>query len=235
MAVLGFYIMSNSPIITRLFNHLPESLQETIRSGVKRSELLLLFRFYFGEDNILRKKGWFDSEKRGVPVDGDGDPTPWYTYPMIDFLEERLTDKLRVFEYGGGYSTLWYADRVGNVVGVEDSEKWAEIVTKRLPDNGNVVYQASENDYTGEVLKHDDFDIIVIDGSYRTECVEPSLEALSDEGVIIWDDFEWLEEDEYENIMGRGFSLLPFHGLKSLGANYKCTAIFYRDNNCLEI
>jgi hypothetical protein len=235
MVALKFYIMSDSPVITRLFNRLPEALQETIRDGIKRSEILLLLRFYFGKDNILREKGWFDSEKRGVPVDGDSDPTPWYSYPMIDFLGERLTDKLRVFEYGGGYSTLWYADKVGNVVAVEDSEKWTKIVTRKLPNNGNVVYQASENDYTNEVLKHDDSDIIVIDGSYRTECVEPSLEALSDNGVIIWDDFEWLEESEYENIIDEGFSVLPLHGLKALGANYKCTAIFYRENNCLGI
>jgi protein-L-isoaspartate O-methyltransferase len=130
---------------------------------------------------------------------------------------------------------LWYADRVRCVVAVEDSEKWAEIVTQRLPSNGKVVYQASKNDYVSEVLNHDEFDVIVIDGSYRTDCAKTALEALSDDGVIIWDDFDWLEEDKYEAILSEGFSILPFRGLKALGANYNCTTIFYRENNCLNI
>lgn len=225
----------DTPIVTRLFHLLPKQLQGFIKSGMKRVDFLLLLRFYFGTKNILREKGWFQSERRGVPVDYNGEPTPWYTYPMIDFLEPRLGGTLRVFEYGGGYSTLWYADRVASVVAVEDSKKWAEIVTERLPENGDVIYQPTRDDYTGEVREHEAFDIVVIDGAYRTDCIDPALEALSEEGVIIWDDFEWLDESDYHQLIDEEFSLLPFHGLKALGANYKMTTIFYRDDNCLGI
>jgi hypothetical protein len=226
---------SDTPFVTRLFQQLPGSIQDGIREVLQRSDLLLLLRFYFGADNILREKGWFDSERKAIPVDAEGDPTPWYTYSMIDFLQDRLTDNLRVFEYGGGYSTIWYSKRVDTVVAVDDSEEWVEIVTPKCPRTAKIVYEPSRDGYVSEVLEHSTFDIVVIDGSHRTNCVDPAVEALSDQGVIIWDDFERLDESEYEPLAEAGFSVLPFHGLKALGANYKCTAVFYRDENCLGI
>jgi hypothetical protein len=195
-----------------------------------------LLRFYFGTNNILREKGWFDSERRAIPVDGKGDPTPWYTYSMIDFLQGRLTDELRVFEYGGGYSTVWYADQVDTVIAVDDSKKWTEIVDPKLPENSEIVYRSSQDEYVSHIIEDiTAFDIVVIDGSHRTDCIEPAVEALSDRGIIVWDDFERLDESQFEPLLDAGFSVLPFYGLKALGANYKCTAVFYQDENCLDI
>lgn len=226
---------SNPPFGTRFFHRLPESVQDGIREFLQRSDILLLLRFYFGKENILRKKGWFESERRAAPVDGEGNPTPWYTYSMIDFLKERLTDKLQVFEYGGGYSTIWYADMVETVHAVDDSEEWSEIVTPQLPQNGEIVYRSSKKEYVNQVLEYPECDIIVIDGSHRTECIGPTLQALSNQGVIIWDDFHRLDETEYRLLLEENFSVLRFHGLRALGADYTCTAVFYRDENCLGI
>ncbi|MUV88828.1 hypothetical protein GJ629_02085 [Halapricum sp. CBA1109] len=223
-------------VVTRLFGVFPDRLQRYVWELAERNTLLLWMRVYFTKGTIFKKKGWFESSvSGGVPVDGSGNPTPWYTYSAIDFLDERISRDLRVFEYGGGYSTIWYAQRVEEVIAVEDSKEWTEIVTKRLPRNGEIVYRDSKKEYTGEILNREKFDIVVIDGSYRTDCVESSLKSLSDQGVIIWDDFDWLDEDDYQLLIEDGFSVLPFRGLKAGEASYKCTAIFYRENNCLGI
>lgn len=74
-------------------------------------------------NDYLRTEGWVLSEGAGMPVDDDGAPVPWYTYPCIDFLEARLDPSLSVFEYGSGLSTIWYARRVDEVVGVEHSQE----------------------------------------------------------------------------------------------------------------
>lgn len=227
----------------QLFSLLPEKLQKIISDRViDNSDLLILLsRLYFGS-GTLRKKGWFKSCREGVPIDASGRPLPWYTYSAIDFLEPRLTKNHRVFEYGCGYSTLWFANRVGSVVAVEDSMEWAQIVKGQVPENGSVIYRGGKDNYIREVSKYGLFDIVVIDGSYRTECVEYVVPSLSDEGVIIWDDIEWrTKEDyrqlkpEYEELIEHGFSILPFYGLKPDGGGISGTAIFYRTNNCLGI
>lgn len=68
---------------------------------------------------VLREEGWLRSYREGVPVRRSGEPIPWYTYSAIAFLDERLPGDATVFEFGAGYSTLWYAARCSRVVAVE--------------------------------------------------------------------------------------------------------------------
>jgi hypothetical protein len=52
------------------------------------------------------------------------DRWPWITFPVIDLLKEKLPPQARVFEYGGGGSTLFFLDRVAELVTVEHNEGW---------------------------------------------------------------------------------------------------------------
>lgn len=40
---------------------------------------------------------------------------PWMVFGCIDFLDDWLKPDMRVFEYGSGGSTLFFANRVSNV------------------------------------------------------------------------------------------------------------------------
>ena len=40
---------------------------------------------------------------------------PWWNYTAVNFVETRLRAGARVFEYGGGASTLWLLDRAARV------------------------------------------------------------------------------------------------------------------------
>jgi len=52
------------------------------------------------------------------------DRLPWITLPAIDMLKQELHARDKVFEYGGGGSTLFWADRVAEVVTVEHDKAW---------------------------------------------------------------------------------------------------------------
>ncbi len=57
---------------------------------------------------------------------------PWIPYPAIRFLEAHLGRNSRVFEYGGGGSTLWLAERAGAVTTVEHDAGWYEVLHAEL-------------------------------------------------------------------------------------------------------
>jgi len=100
------------------------------RSFLANSVRLLLRKYGY-----LAAIGWPRSTRLGEPVDAQGMPIPWMTYPAVAFLEPRLRSSFRVFEYGSGNSTFWWAARVGYVESCEHDSDWVSRLQERLPDN----------------------------------------------------------------------------------------------------
>ncbi|WP_146749543.1 hypothetical protein [Ensifer adhaerens] len=102
-----------------------------------------------------RQMGWLESAKQHKPMTADGEPCPWYTYPMLHFLGTRQLADLRVFEYGSGNSTLWWSRKAKSVVSVEHDRDWFELISKQSP--ANVTYNYRElvegGDYSTEVTR----------------------------------------------------------------------------------
>jgi len=67
---------------------------------------------------------------------------PWITYPAARFLEGLLSRDTRVFEYGAGGSTLFFAKRVGELVTVEHDRLWLEKTAARMRQRRGVRWQA---------------------------------------------------------------------------------------------
>jgi hypothetical protein len=63
-------------------------------------------------NGYLKNIGWINTFNNKMPVDGNNNPLPWVTYSFIDFISERLTNSMDIFEYGSGNSTLWYSKKV---------------------------------------------------------------------------------------------------------------------------
>jgi len=89
--------------------------------------------------NYLAPAGWFLS-LRGEPVDASG-PIPYITYPALAMLRRIVTPDLKVFEYGSGFSTLWWSRHVKQVVSVDHNHQWIEKIRPSLPANVTVVHQ----------------------------------------------------------------------------------------------
>jgi len=60
------------------------------------------------------------------------DEQPWITYKVIDYLKGCLGATHRVFEYGGGGSTLFFVNRVAEVITVEHQEDWFRILSESI-------------------------------------------------------------------------------------------------------
>lgn len=193
---------------------------------------------YWGlRKGYLKRLGWVRSGWANEPVDADGNPLPWYTYPCIAFLEGRVRPEMSVFEYGSGQSTRWWARRVARVDAVEDDEVWMRRVSANLPGNVDLRFAMSGvEDYVRSALERGrQFDVIVIDGSDRNECAFACLPALDSRGVIIWDNTQVPDaiRPGLDALEAAGFVRLDFHGLGPLNMDPWCTSVLYRPaQNC---
>lgn len=192
----------------------------------------------FKESGYLYEVGWFRSLEEKKPVDKDGNPIPWFTYPAIEFINSRLSKKLKVFEFGSGNSSLYLSMRVSFVYSVEHDKNWFNTLSI-VDDNLKLKLTSPDSPeiYTKPLEELDSkFDIIIIDGLYRNECIKKSIEYLSEKGIIILD---YSEREEYKDginhLISKNFNRLDFWGLAPIVFLKKCTSIFYYDTNCLGI
>ena len=80
----------------------------------------------------LQPTGWLRSAQENASVAEDGTPLPWWTIPGTEFIKGVLSKNWRVFEYGCGNSTLWWAKYVSQVIGVDHDRAWVEKVKSNL-------------------------------------------------------------------------------------------------------
>ncbi|GAB4492180.1 MAG: hypothetical protein OHK0019_13570 [Saprospiraceae bacterium] len=64
------------------------------------------------------------------------DELPWLNFPALDFLEKNMRPEYRVFEFGGGGSTLFFCKNVAEVATVEDHSGWFETLTQTIQTKG---------------------------------------------------------------------------------------------------
>jgi predicted O-methyltransferase YrrM len=187
----------------------------------------------------MEETGWFKSAEAQMPFDKNGDYLPWFTYSMISFLKTRVKPEMTVFEFGSGNSTLWWARETAFVTSVEHSFEWYSSLQPKIPSNVNYIYyeSAAGGDYCQMALKQDDkFDIIVIDGEDRINCAMNSIQALKNDGVIIWDNSDRpAYQDGFSYLNQNQFKRIDFYGLGPFSKSNSCTSVFYRSFNCFDI
>jgi len=162
---------------------------------------------------------------RKAPVELD---LPWFSYGAIDFLENYVGRETRVFEFGSGGSTLFFAQRVKSVVSVEDNAEWCDIVARRIERDGMknadlrhipVTFTTDDafknSDYLNAV-RESTFDVIVVDGTdwtanVRPICFEVAEEQIAPGGVILVDD-SWRYHDLRRTNRARRFEVFESVG-----------------------
>jgi hypothetical protein len=138
---------------------------------------------------------------------------PWWTFGAIDHVEAILRRRGRdmvAFEYGSGASTLWLARRCSAVYSVEHDSAWAERTRALCRPHHNVAILAvpptplthstrcrsgrvgwqdyAFDDYVESVRRYPfRFDLIVVDGRCRPQCLQEARGKLNDDGLIIFD------------------------------------------------
>jgi len=128
-------------------------------------------------------------------------PQPWISYSAIQLLARHLGPKSRVLEFGSGMSTIWYAQRAGEVFAVENNAEWFAHIENSLKTKKNVqmAFEGSREGYVNfgrSILG--EFDLIIVDGSYRDLCVSRSIDLLREGGIIYLDNCDRLDSDMRE-------------------------------------
>ncbi|MBD2209280.1 class I SAM-dependent methyltransferase [Nostoc linckia FACHB-104] len=188
------------------------------------------------DTNYLETSGWLNSLSQGKPVNAENRPIPWYTYPAIEFIEDKIKREFLVFEFGGGQSTLWWAERVNQVISVESNQDWYNEIYQQMPHNVHLHLDVDEKNYANLILQYPDkyFDVIIVDGINRNVCLENCLSKLKDNGFIIFDNTDNYRYDSSLQLMfSQGYKRIDFWGLIP-GYLYKnCTSIFFQSTEIL--
>jgi len=179
---------------------------------------------------------------------------PWIVYSARDRIASSLRASSRVFEYGSGGSTLWFADRCFRVVSVEHNAAWCERIQRLLRDarstnvdlrlvkpsaryDGSIAtrYVSDDPEWSGcsfepyvsviEEYPDDFFDLVLVDGRARADCLEPGWTKLRVGGLLVLDDSD---RERYQESMKRvpTNNREDHHGLVAFSRKFGCTTIW---------
>ena len=165
----------------------------SVEGMVMKCFLLAVFTFF---SSIAFAKLPEANEWQFVDQDS-GQVFPWYARPFLDELVTWDIKDWNVFEWGSGYSTLWFASHCHSVVSVDTSREWVRILQQELDSDlkskvilkyrpGGPQIQIGGGDSL--FVNSDDavYDCIIIDGAcHRNTCAEHVLKHLKPDGILI--------------------------------------------------
>ena len=163
--------------------------------------------------------------------------SPWMVPSAVSFISRRIEPHWRVFEFGSGSSTVWYAARAAEIYSLEDDPVWYEIVSGQLRANGlnncrlKLASLRSFPDYI-KAFDDDAFDLVVVDSNEaktgdRISCLEAARPKVKPGGLLVLDDSDRPSYQMAPELL-RGWPLQRFAGLKPLPLIAVETSIFQR-------
>lgn len=176
---------------------------------------------------------------------------PWYSFAAIDWIEKNIKPTHRVFEYGGGGSSLFYASRACSVTVAESHVDWAFVIRNSARDGGysnvHVVHHQLNDDDAASFANHPFFDcieegapwdVISVDcfcgfgtgglgGALRPHALSLAKRSLASNGFIILDD-SWLYAAELKACSG--WTVRDFASLGPSRYGLTSTAILTRES-----
>lgn len=152
---------------------------------------------------------------------------PWWVYQAIRDVDQALRPTDCVLEVGGGYSTLWLAQRCQAVCSIEEDAAWAEIVSdqaRKLKLNNVEMISGNSRSLFAERSVSADWDVVVIDGPHdRLEIFHDLLASSKRPRVLIYDDTDKVQNrsavkekiPDYERKSYRGFKPQTIHACET--------------------
>jgi hypothetical protein len=223
-----------------------ELIQQAVRAGVDLRGRHINFAHYLlthsdwptinamlpPGTNGLAASGLLDSLQGPKPINAQGAPIPWLTYPAIDFLDAVVRKEWLVCEFGAGNSTLWWAQRVAQVHSIEADGPWFSAMQALVPGNVTLSLQTTDDAYVQWIsaypLEH--FDAIIVDGGPRPRCIAAAVPHLKKGGVLLVDNSDIAALNEsIQGLDSQGFFRLDFWGLVPCYLYKNCTSAFFRD------
>lgn len=124
-------------------------------------------------------------------------PIPWVTTNAVSFLGDffETNPEPAVLEFGSGSSTLWIAKRTNKLVSVEHDKNWYSIIKKKLSNinkSKSIQYILHLRPYDSvcDLFEHESFDLIIVDGRDRVQCIKKAIPLLKKGGIMMLDNSE---------------------------------------------
>jgi predicted O-methyltransferase YrrM len=159
---------------------------------------------------------------------------PWISWPCIDWLDQLDLGGKRIFEYGGGGSTLYFLRRGASVRTVENSVAWAGRIQARvteeglhesrrfdlelveIPEHPGPAHRELSSTYV-RALGGGPWDLVLVDGAdgslnLRMECLQQARETVNSHGFVVLDD-AWRKGYETAPSIMSGFRRQIFQGV----------------------
>lgn len=142
---------------------------------------------------------------------------PWYTLPTLQWLKTQDTSQWIVFEYGAGYSTIWWTMNALKVISIDSNEVWSKAMQTWLATTEekyvhSIQFWATPIGTTIDpevqfpINDNNLFDCVIVDGEWREECVKYCLQFIRSGGFLIIDN--WDQEDYPHDAVERTLDLL---------------------------
>lgn len=133
---------------------------------------------------------------------------PWLTFDAIRAIRRTLPAGGRVFEYGGGHSTLFWATREATVTTVEHDPAWYRALGDAIARGRNrgvtLSLAVDRESYIGQIDRFpgSHFDLVLVDGRFRRACVVAAVPHVKPGGLLVVDntDWHWYRERAIEGI-----------------------------------
>lgn len=195
--VHGFWLKKTAkPFLARYRGHHPDEIENTA------------MRFYDDfrkpENKRCNVKHEFMSWEKDVgeiiwrnAIVVDNEILPFLNRDFLESLKKHDISKWSVFEWGAGFSTLWFGRRVAKLVSVENDETWfrklqSQVGQKELSrvDLRLRPLEAGLPCKYTEAINEDNekYDMIIVDGRNRSLCGMEALKHLKPGGWIVLDD-----------------------------------------------
>ncbi|MFB6355202.1 MAG: hypothetical protein ABEJ65_01635 [bacterium] len=223
----------------------PLQVELPIRLVCKWPDRFLSQLKYYGE--------WYDS----FSAKGMFQEQPWLPFECIEWLDHYLDMEMKVFEWGTGGSTVFFAKRVEQVWSIEHDSDWYNRVNNELNNRGmnnvelmleppedskesTVEYgsekkpyrDASFRSYVKSIDRSDEslFDLVLVDGRCRMGCLKEAKSHVASGGCIVLDDAQRSRYQQARSIMETWSVERVFDGLKP-ATRGRAQTVLYRKSS----
>ena len=104
-------------------------IAKAIRDGKKLPGPIVLIKEYSRWKRFKNNRGVYENA------------LPWIAFWAIDFLNAETHDQMRVLEYGGGGSTLFFSSRVRELVTIEHNKEWFDGLQNEMKKQPGIIWR----------------------------------------------------------------------------------------------
>jgi len=111
---------------------------------------------------------------------------PYYTLPCLEWLVKQDISEWNVFEFGAGYSSIWWRAHCNTLTSIDHSKTWAKgMMAEWITDKTEFI------EYIAKHSKLEEYNCIIVDSEYwREECSAFCIPYLKSGGYLIIDNYE---------------------------------------------